>query len=100
MMLRIRISHEARPCELTIETKNRISAECREGIDELFAFMVAAESPTAFYQAAMKRARTRKQGSGLGIARIHAEGEMMLQHGYVDDEVTITAIAVLPEVAS
>ena len=47
----------------------------------------------AYYQFAMQRSRTLRHGSGLGLARIWAEGEMLLTRAYDGDDVRITATA-------
>src|SRR5688572_9750736 len=77
-VIRIELSHERSPRQVKIETRNGISAERKEGLEETFTEMSNAASAAAFYQFAMKRTRTLRHGSGLGLARIWAEGEMTL----------------------
>lgn len=78
---------------LTIETTSAITAERRAGLEEIFAEMATASSALSYYQLTMGRARTRKHGSGLGLARIWAEAEMTLSVAFMDEQVTICAKA-------
>ena len=82
---------------LTIETTSIITAERRAGLEEIFAEMATASSALSYYQLTMGRARTRKHGSGLGLARIWAEAEMTLSIEFVDESVTIRAEANLED---
>jgi two-component sensor histidine kinase len=99
MLLRIEISQGATACEIRLETRNRISSERREGLEEVFEDMDRADTAADYYQHAMQRTRMRKHGSGLGLARISAEGEMKLSRTYVEDEVQIIAPTMLNEVS-
>lgn len=99
-VVRIEISRHARPSTVTVETRNRISAERKEGLETVFAEMRGAAGASEHYQVAMQRTRNTRHGSGLGLARIWAEGEMTLARQYSDDEVRITAATHLDEVTS
>jgi hypothetical protein len=50
----------------------------------------------AFYVAAMKKSRARKEGSGLGLARIWAEAEMPVCHAFSSNAVRISAVTTVP----
>lgn len=82
---------------LTIETTSMITDERRVGLEEIFAEMATASSALSYYQLTMRRARTRKHGSGLGLARIWAEAEMTLSIEFIDESVTIRAKANLED---
>lgn len=97
-VIRVELSRGQRPSNVKIETRNAISPERRAGLEEAFEEMERAESADSFYQFAMQRTRTRRVGSGLGLARIWAEGEMAITRSYDGDEVRITAVARIPEV--
>lgn len=92
-VIRVELSRSKLPMTVRVETRNGISSERRQGLEEIFAEMHRAEHADAYYQFAMKRTRTLRHGSGLGLARIWAEGEMHLTRSYDGDEVRITATA-------
>ncbi|MDB4945372.1 MAG: uncharacterized protein JWP97_4906 [Labilithrix sp.] len=78
---------------LTIETTSVITPERRAGLEEIFAEMASASCALSYYQLTMGRARNRRHGSGLGLARIWAEAEMTLSIEFQGDSVTIRATA-------
>jgi two-component sensor histidine kinase len=80
---------------LSIETTSAVTPERRAGLEEIFTEMANASDALSYYQLTMGRARHRRQGSGLGLARIWAEAEMTLSIGFSGDSVTIRAIATL-----
>jgi hypothetical protein len=98
-VVRIEVSRHARPSTITVETRNRISPERREGLEVVFEEMHRFGDATDHYQFAIQRTRNMRHGSGLGFARIWAEGEMQLSRSYSEDEVRITAVTVLQEVS-
>jgi two-component sensor histidine kinase len=95
-VIRVELSRE--PRNVKIETRNAISVERRAGLEEAFDEMDRATDADTFYQFAMHRTRTRRHGSGLGLARIWAEGEMKISRSYDGDEVRITAVTTISEV--
>ena len=92
-VIRVELSKGKLPTTVRVETRNGISPERKQGLEEIFAEMHRAENADDYYQFAMKRTRTLRHGSGLGLARIWAEGEMHLTRSYASDEVRITATA-------
>lgn len=80
---------------LSIETTSRITPERRAGLEEIFTEMANASDALSYYQLTMGRARHRRHGSGLGLARVWAEAEMTLSIDFVGDSVTIRAVAIL-----
>ena len=77
-VVRIRTSNRARPDRL---------GELREFFEESLRYSDAI----ALYDRIIARSAERAVGSGLGLARIRAEGEMELTFSVQGDEVTITA---------
>ncbi len=82
---------------VAIETQNRATPErialARHALDEV----LAADDPTLFYLALMRRAARRTHvGSGLGLGRIRAESDLAVSYIIEDDHVTIRARGVLP----
>jgi len=80
---------------LSIETTSTVTPERREGLEEIFTEMASASDALSYYQLTMGRARHRRHGSGLGLARVWAEAEMTLSIDFVGDSVTIRAVAIL-----
>lgn len=99
-VLRIELSHERGPRKVTVETRNAISPDRKLGLSETFAEMKRAGDATEYYQLAMKRTRTMRHGSGLGLARIWAEAEMELSHSFEGDEARVTAALSIEESTS
>lgn len=81
----------AGPRQLVIRLRNRASAADIETLTALFAEMERYPDPYAHYQAAMERGARRRTGSGLGIVRVRAEGEMSMRYTIDGDRVCIEA---------
>jgi anti-sigma regulatory factor (Ser/Thr protein kinase) len=62
-------------------------AQVRSAFDEMRTF----DDPFVWYQTLMRRTAKRRAGSGLGLARIAAEGEMKLDLELAGDEICICA---------
>jgi hypothetical protein len=76
---------------LSIRLQNRTSPEHAAELRAIFDEMQREGDPFAHYQAVMARNAKRKVGSGLGLCRVRAEGEMTMSHTLEDDLVTIVA---------
>ncbi len=76
---------------VSIRLCNRANAEQIAELAAIFEEMTRHEDPFAQYQVAMARSAKRKVGSGLGLVRVRAEGEMTMSHTIEDDKVTILA---------
>jgi hypothetical protein len=77
-LLRIRTSNRARPDRLG-ELRRFFEESCR------------CADAIALYDQMIVRSAARTEGSGLGLARVRAEGEMDLSYSVEGDRVTITA---------
>jgi len=77
--------------ELAIRLSNRAGEEHIEALRELFEEMEHYPDPFDHYQAVLERGARRKSGSGLGIARVRAEGEMSMSYRIEGDGVCIVA---------
>jgi hypothetical protein len=77
-----------------IRTKNRAATEQLERLRQLFSEMRRAPDAITFYDLAIARS-VHSTGSGLGLARIVAEADMVLEFSISGDEVTISAEALL-----
>jgi hypothetical protein len=77
---------------VTIQTKNRATGErlvkVRHALDEV----VNAEDPGVLYNQLVRRAAKRTDGgSGLGLGRIRAEGDLALSYSIDGDQLVVTA---------
>jgi len=76
---------------VSIRLMNRANAEHIAAVATIFEEMSLHDDPFGHYQIAMARSAKRKVGSGLGLVRVRAEGEMTMSHTIEDDRVTILA---------
>ncbi len=93
--LRIEIERKADHGEVTIVTKNRARPEDIDAIREVVEQM-AAHDPFRFYQQRLRVAAKRRDGSGLGLARVRAEAEMDVSCAIDGDSVVISGRAQFP----
>ncbi len=75
----------------TVETRNVPRAENRGDVDERLAALCAARDPHEHYDAIIAHSARKPAGSGLGLARIHAETEYRLSHHFEGDALVIVA---------
>ena len=81
--------------KVSIRLANRASVEHVAALTAIFDEMKTHKDPFAFYQIVMTRSAKRKVGSGLGLVRVCAEGEMTMSYSIEDDRVTILAQAIV-----
>lgn len=74
-----------------IRTSNRASAESLAELRRFFDENGRTPDPIAFYDEMIARTARRSEGSGLGLARIRAEGEMVLRYSVDGDVVSVIA---------
>jgi hypothetical protein len=74
-----------------IATRNLASADRLAELRRFFDESGKTPDPIALYDQMIARTAQRTDGSGLGLARIRAEGEMTLSHAIDGDTVTIIA---------
>ncbi|HVJ15381.1 MAG TPA: DUF6272 family protein [Polyangiaceae bacterium] len=55
------------------------------------------QEPIAFYRELMRRGAKQRDRSGLGLARIHAECDMLLSYSVADERVSVRALAEIEE---
>lgn len=89
---RIDVYADTTPSRLVIRTWNRLDESQLRSLEEMFRDMAAEPDAFSYYLLLMKRnARREDGGSGLGLARIRAEAEMMLDFAVDDGVVCIQA---------
>lgn len=76
-----------------IRLRNRAAAHHRAAIREILDGAAAASDRDAFYQAIIARSARVRTGSGLGLARIVAEGEMQVTCTELPDDVVVIEAA-------
>ena len=75
----------------SLETRNVPIAENREDVEARLAALTAARDPLEHYDSIIADSAGRPAGSGLGLARIHAETEYRLQHRFEGRDLVIAA---------
>ena len=95
--IRIEVDHLKTPKVVKIRLRNRAEPENIVAIREILDGVAKAPDATAFYQQLIVRKSKHKQGSGLGLARICAEGEMVLTYEVDGDIATIEATTSIGE---
>ncbi len=90
--LEVSLHRKNREFVVAIQTKNRATGErllkVRHALDEV----VNAQDPAALYNQLVRRAAKRTDGgSGLGLGRIRAEGELDLSYSISGDLLVVTA---------
>lgn len=93
--IRIEVLQQDTPRRVRIWLRNRAEPQHIAAIREIVDGVSKADDAFAFYQALIVRKARRKDGSGLGLARICAEGEMKISYTVEDDVVMIDALTVI-----
>jgi two-component sensor histidine kinase len=89
--LQIELTRKAGRNVVRIRTSNRARPDRLGELREFFEENQRYSDAIALYDRMIARSAQRPVGSGLGLARIRAEGEMELTFSVEGDEVTITA---------
>jgi hypothetical protein len=89
------IAVEPRDAEILVRIRisNPATADHIALVRSFFEEVREHEDPFEHYQVAMRRSATRTTGSGLGLVRVRAEGEMRMSHEVCGDCVSIVAEA-------
>jgi hypothetical protein len=74
-----------------VRTCNRATPDRLAELARFFDESGRTPDPVALYDQMIARTAERADGSGLGLARIRAEGEMALRHSVAGDRVTLVA---------
>lgn len=96
-VLRLRAEGVGEARRVVVSLTNQTTATHRERLVRGFAEISAAGDPYDLYFELMRRDLAHKEASGLGLARIWAEGEMQLALETRDETVVILAAAPAPE---
>ena len=85
--IRIEVMSDTNPREISILLRNRAETGHISAIREIVDGVASAPDAFAYYQQLIKSKARSKDGSGLGLARICAEGEMKVALRVVDGDV-------------
>jgi hypothetical protein len=89
--MRVEVTPQGKQRNVEVLTRNRTSperfAELRRRVDEMARYT----DPFDYYRFAMERSCLEAVGSGLGLARILAEGEMTISLEREGDEISLIA---------
>jgi len=96
----MRLEVEARPhqtrYQIRITAANHASPDRLEALEQILKDIASSRDPRATYVRYMNESVTRSEGSGLGLARIRAEGDMGISYSRSGNEISILAEASLP----
>jgi len=87
--IRIEVDQSQSPKQVRITLRNRANEVDIARIRELLEGVQSAQNVTNFYQELIASKVKLREGSGLGLARICAEGEMQLKYSVVDGDVAV-----------
>lgn len=89
--IRIEVASTGAPRAVTILLRNRAEEQHIVAIREIVDGVDAATDAFAYYQQLLLAKAKRREGSGLGLARICAEGEMKIAYKVEGDLVELAA---------
>lgn len=95
--LRVELRLDGPTPVVSIETANDVGGDALEALEQLLVAVQQAPDPVAYYDRTIRASANRRHGSGLGLARIRAEGEMELSHRIHGGRITIRAESALGE---
>jgi two-component sensor histidine kinase len=95
-VLRVVLEEKEEGASAQIAITNDTTKEHVERLRSRVAEISASADPFALYQTLMRRSSKMREESGLGLARIRAEGEMSLALEVTGTTVTIVASAKVP----
>jgi two-component sensor histidine kinase len=93
--IRIEVMPQGDQHRIIIQLRNRAELAHIHAIREVVDGVARADDAMGFYTALIARKAKERRGSGLGLARICAEGEMQVSYDAQGDVVVIEASAVL-----
>ena len=76
--IRVALERGEETDRVAISVSNRTDSRNLAALQALFSEMKSVSDPLVHYQTLLRRNYKRKDGSGLGLARVQAEGEMEL----------------------
>jgi two-component sensor histidine kinase len=96
MRLEVEVRFHENEHRICITAANRASPERLAVLEEILNDIASSDDPRATHLRYMNQSVKRKEGSGLGLTRIRAEGDMRIGYSRSGDEITIRAETSLP----
>jgi two-component sensor histidine kinase len=96
MRLEVEVRSHQNEYQICITAMNRASPQRLAALEEILKDVANSDDPRATHLRYMNQSVTRKEGSGLGLTRIRAEGDMRIGYSRSGDEITIRAEASVP----
>src|SRR5262245_2707619 len=87
--IRIEVDQDSKPKTVRIVLRNRATNANMVAIQEILDGVTAADDAFAFYQALITRKAKLRTETGLGLARICAEGEMSVSYSIEHEDVAV-----------
>lgn len=87
--IRIEVKSDASPRTVSIMLRNRAEVQHIAAIKEIVEGLGACGDAFSFYQDLIASKARNKEGSGLGLARICAEGEMSVTFDVIDADLVV-----------
>ena len=91
--LNVSLTGTAQSAELRLCATNRSTLGQLNEVERCLAALVNAQDPTQHYDSLMRASAPKDQGSGLGLARLRAEGELTVDYSIDGDQLTISVHA-------
>lgn len=82
--------------QIHVTAANRASPDHLDALEKILQDIATSRDPRATHLKYMNQSVTRGEGSGLGLTRIRAEGDMEISYSRSGDEITVRAEATLP----
>ena len=79
--------------ELRLRATNRSTARQLDQVERCLAALVNAQDPAQHYDSLVRASAPKDEGSGLGLARLRAEGELTVDYSIDGDQLTISVHA-------
>jgi len=89
--LSIAVDRSASEAVVSLRISNRTESHHLEAVAAFFRELQDFADPLEHYRHLMQRTLTLSEGSGLGLARVRAEGEMLMSYEVEGDRVMIQA---------
>jgi len=80
---------------LRLSAKNRSTRAQLDVVERRLAALMHAEDPIAHYDRLVRETASQDEGSGLGLARLRAEGDLNVDYAIEGDELTISVHALV-----
>jgi hypothetical protein len=92
---RLELSQGSEGCRVVLETENAADGTHRSELEARMTRLSSAHDPLSHYDSEIAASARRPLGSGLGLVRIRAEGEMVMDHTIEGEKVVVRVEAAI-----